>query len=81
MTRLTNAEINEAIKELDNISCEAQRITAKNDIKAGYRDRMLGYYDKWYRYNKRDEGAAYDKGVQLAIKRKTCEPDMRIIPA
>ncbi len=37
------------------------------DVRAGFRDRIAGYYDKWYRYNRMDEGAAYDKGVRFAV--------------
>ena len=40
--------------------------TAKKDEAAGYRDRKAGYYDKWYRYNRDDNGAAYDKGCVRA---------------
>jgi hypothetical protein len=56
----------------------AERI--KKDIEAGRRDRMAGYYDKWYRYNRSDDGAAYDKGQQIAMKNKTCPPDVKFIP-
>lgn len=30
--------------------------TAKHDIQSGYADRMAGNYDKWYRYERADEG-------------------------
>ena len=43
-------------KDLD----EAYLETARKDIKKGYLDRKTGYYDKWYRYNRADEGRAYD---------------------
>jgi hypothetical protein len=39
----------------------------QDDFDAGYRDRTAGYYDKWYRYNRTDDGAAYDAGVKAAI--------------
>ena len=41
--------------------------TEVNDFIAGKKERMAGYYDKWYRYNRRDDGAAYDSGVKAAI--------------
>lgn len=33
-----------------------------NDFEAGKRDKQSGYYDKWYRYNRKDDGQNYDKG-------------------
>lgn len=42
------------------------KVRAKNEL-AGYNERMVGYYDKWYRYNTFDNGASYDKGVRRAI--------------
>lgn len=41
--------------------------TARKDEKAGYNDRRVGVYDKWYRYNRSDNGAAYDRGQQRAV--------------
>ena len=41
--------------------------TNVNDFLAGKKQRLVGYYDKWYRYNRKDGGAAYDAGVQAAI--------------
>ena len=49
------------------------------DEERGFKDRMNGYYDKWYRYNRRDEGAAYDKGVQRAVESGKCKGDVFII--
>ena len=46
--------------------------TVEKDIVSGYNDRIVGYYDKWYRYNRQDSGRAYDKGVMLATKSKKC---------
>lgn len=54
--------------------------TCRNDVKSGYLDRLYGHYDKWYRYNRSDEGRAYDKGVKIATTKDGCEEDMRIIP-
>ena len=54
--------------------------TAEHDITMGYKDRMVGYYDKWYRYSRADEGRAYDIGVKLAAQKDECEQEMRIIP-
>lgn len=42
---------------------------ARKDYQAGRMDRRFGIYDKWYRYNHRDEGKAYDEGWQ-SVKRK-----------
>lgn len=39
----------------------------KEDEKRGYKDRLAGFYDKWYRYNRKDDGAAYDKGCVRAV--------------
>ena len=38
--------------------------TEVNDFKAGQREKKAGYYDKWYRYNRKDDGAAYDDGFK-----------------
>lgn len=54
--------------------------TASKDIERGFNERMVGYYDKWYRYSRADEGRAYDLGVQLATTKKTCKDEMIIIP-
>lgn len=53
--------------------------TAEHDIVMGYKDRMVGYYDKWYRYNHADEGRAYDEGVKLAVASGKCEQGFHII--
>lgn len=36
--------------------------TAGRDWNAGFNDCTGGFYDKWYRQNRRDKGAAYDAG-------------------
>ncbi len=53
--------------------------TAKRDIQTGYKDRKAGYYDKWYRYLRADEGRAYDEGVKAALKDPACKEEMHII--
>ena len=53
--------------------------TAKKDEAAGYRDRKAGYYDKWYRYNRDDNGAAYDKGCVRAVNEGKCPDDFCLI--
>lgn len=63
--------------QLDNMYKE----TAEHDIIKGFEDRMVGYYDKWYRYNHADEGRAYDEGVKYATTFDECIESMRIIPA
>jgi len=59
---------------------DAYRETAERDIKAGYEDRLAGYYDKWYRYRRADEGYAYDLGVRLAADSRKCSELMVTIP-
>ena len=39
-----------------------------DDAYWGFKDASVGYYDKWYRYNRSDNGRRYDEGVQEAIK-------------
>ena len=53
--------------------------TARKDIKSGYDQRSVGYYDKWYRYNHADEGRAYDMGVRLAADTEGCKEEFHII--
>ena len=53
--------------------------TDVKDFEAGKRDRQAGYYDKWYRYNRQDDGAAYDSGVQEALKNTKCKDEVHII--
>lgn len=38
--------------------------TNVNDFNSGKRDKKAGYYDKWYRYNRKDDGQAYDNGFR-----------------
>ena len=54
--------------------------TACKDVQKGYEERMVGYYDKWYRYTRADEGRAYDLGVRLAAETVGCKEEMIIIP-
>ena len=54
--------------------------TAEKDIRNGYNERSVGYYDKWYRYSRADEGRAYDLGVRLAASTIGCTEEMHIIP-
>ena len=53
--------------------------TAEHDIQMGYKDRMVGYYDKWYRYSHADEGRAYDLGVRIATASPKCPEEFNII--
>lgn len=41
-------------------------------FKKGYEERMVGYYDKWYRYYTFDGGKSYDLGVMEAAKKPNC---------
>ena len=56
-------------EELDAMYME----TALEDAKKGYAERVAGYYDKWYRCNRADNGRAYDIGVAIAISTATCD--------
>lgn len=38
--------------------------TNVNDFNSGKSDKKAGFYDKWYRYNRQDSGAAYDAGFK-----------------
>lgn len=60
------------------VESEYNEIRAK-DERIGYADRMVGVYDKWYRYHRSDDGAAYDKGVQRATRENNCPADCEII--
>jgi len=51
----------------------------QKDRDAGFRDRMAGFYDKWYRYNHSDNGKAYDEGVALALKTNNHSEDFYLI--
>ncbi len=42
-----------------------------NDIQRGLQDAQYGIYDKFFRYNRNDDGAAYDKGWQQAVEQGT----------
>lgn len=42
----------------------------EQDEQKGYADRKAHYYDKWYRYNRSDDGAAYDRGVIRCVNEK-----------
>lgn len=68
-THMTKEQIDEAYLE-----------TASKDIENGYKERAVGYYDKWYRYTRADEGRAYDLGVKLAAGTAGCKDDLTIIP-
>lgn len=58
---------------------DAYIVTATKDFINGYNERMVGYYDKWYRYNHADEGRAYDAGVKRAINNTKCSIEFHII--
>lgn len=53
--------------------------TAAADYQKGFAERLAGYYDKWYRRRRRDEGKAYDQGVMAAARDPRCKPDCVII--
>jgi hypothetical protein len=49
------------------------------DEMRGYNDRLAGFYDKWYRYNRLDDGAAYDKGCVKAVDSGKCKEAFTLI--
>ena len=51
------------------------------DEERGYKDRKAGFYDKWYRYNRADDGAAYDKGCARAVASGKCPDHFTLIGA
>ena len=51
------------------------------DEQRGYKDRLAGYYDKWYRYNRPDDGAEYDKGCVKAVESGKCKEGFTLIEA
>ena len=51
------------------------------DEQRGYKDRLAGFYDKWYRYNRKDDGADYDKGCVRAVDSGKCPDNFTLIGA
>lgn len=62
-------------EQIDNAYVE----TAVKDMTKGYEERMVGYYDKWYRYSHADEGRAYDEGQKMATENPKCSAEFHII--
>lgn len=58
---------------------EMVAVRVQHDFETGYKDRILGYYDKWYRYNRSDNGKAYDEGVEKATMEDKCSSECKII--
>ena len=58
---------------------KAKRV--KNDEERGYRDRMAGMYDEWFRINRADEGAEYDKGATRAALNSACPKNFDVMKA
>ena len=52
--------------EKEKIMNNAAIKTTVKDFKSGERDAKAGFYDKWYRYNRTDDGAAYDAAFAQA---------------
>lgn len=63
---LTNKEktVIQKVLKLDSINGSVHDWLT--DFEYGYRDGKLGTYDKWYRYNRKDEGKEYDMGIKKA---------------
>lgn len=53
--------------------------TATKDIQRGYEERMVGSYDKWFRYSHSDEGRAYDAGQRMAADNPKCPAEFSVI--
>ena len=51
------------------------------DYKRGYEDRLAGFYDKWYRYHRHDDGAKYDRGCVRAVDTDKCPDHFTLIGA
>lgn len=54
-------------------------LTQKEDEQRGFNDRKAGFYDKWYRYTRKDDGAAYDRGVIKAVESGLCPEHFTLI--
>lgn len=67
----------ERIVELDEmieaLKAERKALAESLDERAGEMDCRLGVYDKYFRYNREDDGAAYDKGWMNQNKVTQCE--------
>lgn len=59
---------------LDELKEEYKKTMTK-DIESGYKERQVGYYDKWYRYCRFDGGFAYDLGVRTCIDNDDVKSD------
>jgi len=55
--------------------------TNVQDFLKGKRERLAGFYDKWYRYNRTDDGAAYDAGCVKAVDSGKCPDYFTLIGA
>lgn len=66
------------IGSTDYTETQYKELQAKYE-KKGYEERMVGYYDKWYRYYTFDNGKSYDKGCMRAVETHKCVPDCTII--
>jgi len=51
----------------------------KSDFQKGRQDRLAGFYDKWYRYNRPDDGAEYDRGCSDAVNTGRCPEHFTLI--
>lgn len=64
------------IEDLKNQIMErakAQIATAEHDYQKGIEDCKMGVYDKWFRYHRKDDGNAYDKGWAFQNQTIQCE--------
>lgn len=59
--------------------------TNVRDFENGQKDKKAGYYDKWYRWNRNDDGKAYNDGfnsvsTDVEINIIECMHNMEHIP-
>lgn len=54
------------VVEIEEESKKPRPSVELQDRAAGYRDRIYGMYNDWYRNNRADGGRAYDQGQQDA---------------
>lgn len=59
--------IEDILTKIDEES-SVRKMVSQKDYEYGMRDCNAGIYDKLYRYNRRDNGSAYDAGWQFQNK-------------
>lgn len=54
-------KLDDYIKQIQQ-EADSRKASARKHYEAGKNDCKAGIYDKWYRYNTRNDGRAYDIG-------------------